>query len=144
MSNWTSRPKVRNCGGMAQSVEHIVHIDGVVGSSPTVTTTAQPLKIEGTEKGALFSQKGTSFFCSTGKSGKSFSVSFYFPHENKTTPIIRRVWKPQSSSYSPQPPLNRLVIAWQLSLRNPLFGIHGLFSSRRSSLRPCVGLQVFC
>ena len=24
--------------GMAQSVEHIVHIDGVVGSSPTVTT----------------------------------------------------------------------------------------------------------
>ena len=24
---------------MAQSVEHIVHIDGVVGSSPTVTTT---------------------------------------------------------------------------------------------------------
>ena len=25
-------------GGMAQSVEHIVHIDGVVGSSPTVTT----------------------------------------------------------------------------------------------------------
>ena len=23
---------------MAQSVEHIVHIDGVVGSSPTVTT----------------------------------------------------------------------------------------------------------
>ena len=26
-------------GGMAQSVEHIVHIDGVVGSSPTVTTT---------------------------------------------------------------------------------------------------------
>ena len=32
---------------MAQSVEHIVHIDGVVGSSPTVTTTAQPLKIKG-------------------------------------------------------------------------------------------------
>ena len=27
-------------GGMAQSVEHIVHIDGVVGSSPTVTTTS--------------------------------------------------------------------------------------------------------
>ena len=26
-------------GGMAQSVEHIVHIDGVVGSSPTVTST---------------------------------------------------------------------------------------------------------
>ena len=34
-------------GGMAQSVEHIVHIDGVVGSSPTVTTIAQPLKIKG-------------------------------------------------------------------------------------------------
>ena len=31
-------PKVRRRGGMAQSVEHIVHIDGVVGSSPTVTT----------------------------------------------------------------------------------------------------------
>ena len=30
-------------GGMAQSVEHIVHIDGVVGSSPTVTTTRKPL-----------------------------------------------------------------------------------------------------
>ena len=28
---------------MAQSVEHIVHIDGVVGSSPTVTTT-KPLQ----------------------------------------------------------------------------------------------------
>ena len=28
-------------GGMAQSVEHIVHIDGVVGSSPTVTTTRE-------------------------------------------------------------------------------------------------------
>ena len=38
MSNWTGRPKVRRRGGMAQSVEHIVHIDGVVGSSPTVTT----------------------------------------------------------------------------------------------------------
>ena len=25
-------------GGMAQSVEHFVHIEGVVGSSPTVTT----------------------------------------------------------------------------------------------------------
>ena len=30
-----------NHGGMAQSVEHIVHIDGVVGSSPTVTTENQ-------------------------------------------------------------------------------------------------------
>ena len=30
---------LREHGGMAQSVEHIVHIDGVVGSSPTVTTT---------------------------------------------------------------------------------------------------------
>ena len=29
---------VHKRGGMAQSVEHIVHIDGVVGSSPTVTT----------------------------------------------------------------------------------------------------------
>ena len=29
---------VPGSGGMAQSVEHIVHIDGVVGSSPTVTT----------------------------------------------------------------------------------------------------------
>ena len=29
---------------MAQSVEHIVHIDGVVGSSPTVTTTRSPCK----------------------------------------------------------------------------------------------------
>ena len=28
-------------GGMAQSVEHIVHIDGVVGSSPTVTTSVR-------------------------------------------------------------------------------------------------------
>ena len=27
---------------MAQSVEHIVHIDGVVGSSPTVTTEKYP------------------------------------------------------------------------------------------------------
>ena len=44
--------------------EHIVHIDGVVGSSPTVTTTAQPLKIKGCNffipqasllRGALFS-----------------------------------------------------------------------------------------
>ena len=43
MSNWTGRPKVRKHGGMAQSVEHIVHIDGVVGSSPTVTTTPKPL-----------------------------------------------------------------------------------------------------
>ena len=31
---------------MAQSVEHIVHIDGVVGSSPTVTTTRKPLQIK--------------------------------------------------------------------------------------------------
>ena len=31
-------------GGMAQSVEHIVHIDGVVGSSPTVTTTVQSVE----------------------------------------------------------------------------------------------------
>ena len=30
--------KIYQNGGMAQSVEHIVHIDGVVGSSPTVTT----------------------------------------------------------------------------------------------------------
>ena len=29
---------------MAQSVEHIVHIDGVVGSSPTVTTTQRSLR----------------------------------------------------------------------------------------------------
>ena len=28
MSNWTGRPKVRRRGGMAQSVEHIVHIMG--------------------------------------------------------------------------------------------------------------------
>ena len=35
--------KVTN-GGMAQSVEHIVHIDGVVGSSPTVTTTQRSLR----------------------------------------------------------------------------------------------------
>ena len=32
---------------MAQSVEHIVHIDGVVGSSPTVTTKRKSLKING-------------------------------------------------------------------------------------------------
>ena len=38
MSNWTGRPKVRKHGGMAQSVEHIVHIDGVTGSSPVATT----------------------------------------------------------------------------------------------------------
>ena len=38
MSNWTGMRTVRKRGGMAQSVEHIVHIDGVVGSSPTVTT----------------------------------------------------------------------------------------------------------
>ena len=31
-------------GGMAQSVEHIVHIDGVVGSSPTVTTMVQSFR----------------------------------------------------------------------------------------------------
>ena len=31
---------VKRHGAMAQSVEHIVHIDGVVGSSPTGTTTA--------------------------------------------------------------------------------------------------------
>ena len=31
-------PESSELGGMAQSVEHIVHIDGVVGSSPTVTT----------------------------------------------------------------------------------------------------------
>ena len=31
-------------GGMAQSVEHIVHIDGVVGSSPTVTTRAEAVE----------------------------------------------------------------------------------------------------
>ena len=31
-------------GGMAQSVEHIVHIDGVVGSSPTVTTKAEAVE----------------------------------------------------------------------------------------------------
>ena len=30
---------VKRHGAMAQSVEHIVHIDGVVGSSPTGTTT---------------------------------------------------------------------------------------------------------
>ena len=29
---------------MAQSVEHIVHIDGVVGSSPTVTTKAEAVE----------------------------------------------------------------------------------------------------
>ena len=29
---------------MAQSVEHIVHIDGVVGSSPTVTTRAEAVE----------------------------------------------------------------------------------------------------
>ena len=33
--------KLTTCG------EHIVHIDGVTGSSPTVTTKAQPLKIKG-------------------------------------------------------------------------------------------------
>ena len=38
MSNWTGMRTVHKRGGMAQSVEHIVHIDGVVGSSPTVTT----------------------------------------------------------------------------------------------------------
>ena len=47
MSNWTGRPKVRRRGGMAQSVEHIVHIDGVVDSSPTVTTKRKPLQIKG-------------------------------------------------------------------------------------------------
>ena len=32
---------------MAQSVEHIVHIDGVVGSSPTVTTRVEALVDQG-------------------------------------------------------------------------------------------------
>ena len=41
-------------GGMAQSVEHIVHIDGVVGSSPTVTTT-KPLQ-DNTRKGFSYSR----------------------------------------------------------------------------------------
>ena len=36
-----NHPKGSELGGMAQSVEHIVHIDGVVGSSPTVTTTGE-------------------------------------------------------------------------------------------------------
>ena len=31
-------PESSELGGMAQSVEHFVHIEGVVGSSPTVTT----------------------------------------------------------------------------------------------------------
>ena len=35
-------------GRMAQLVEHIVHIDGVTGSSPVATTmTRKPLKIKG-------------------------------------------------------------------------------------------------
>ena len=35
-------------GRMAQLVEHIVHIDGVTGSSPVATTTTRkPLKIKG-------------------------------------------------------------------------------------------------
>ena len=37
-SNSTRWQEHQTNGGMAQSVEHIVHIDGVVGSSPTVTT----------------------------------------------------------------------------------------------------------
>ena len=75
MSNWTGRPKVRKHGGMAQSVEHIVHIDGVVGSSPTVTTTnpvgvqvqrlpdffAYPSRVRTfrSQEYALFCQRGT-------------------------------------------------------------------------------------
>ena len=39
---------------MAQSVEHIVHIDGVVGSSPTVTT-MKPLQ-DNTCKGFSYSR----------------------------------------------------------------------------------------
>ena len=62
-------------GGMAQSVEHIVHIDGVVGSSPTVTTTnpvgvqvqrlpdffAYPSRVRTfrSQEYALFCQRGT-------------------------------------------------------------------------------------
>ena len=37
-------PESSELGGMAQSVEHIVHIDGVVGSSPTVTTRAEAVE----------------------------------------------------------------------------------------------------
>ena len=36
----------RTLGGMAQLVEHIVHIDGVTGSSPVVTT-RNPLRRKG-------------------------------------------------------------------------------------------------
>ena len=41
-------------GGMAQSVEHFVHIEGVVGSSPTVTTQKSGRRYESTLAG---------FFC---------------------------------------------------------------------------------